>query len=77
MKIVLADIDNTAELLTHLGKGDEVLDIGCNDGTLLASYKTRGIYKFGFDPAENLRLISRKVSHKVIPRFFWIRIVFH
>src|SRR5438128_9821341 len=36
----LADIANTAETLTHLQSGETVLDIGCNDGTLLSSYKT-------------------------------------
>ncbi len=70
MRDALADIANKAEALIHLKAGDTVLDIGCNDGTLLDSYKTGGIYKVGFDPAENLAPLSRKVADKVIVDFF-------
>lgn len=70
MRDALADIANKAEALIHLKAGDTVLDIGCNDGTLLDSYKTGGIYKVGFDPAENLATLSRKVADKVIVDFF-------
>jgi NDP-4-keto-2,6-dideoxyhexose 3-C-methyltransferase len=70
MRDALADISNKAETLMHLGEGDAVLDIGCNDGTLLGSYKTGGIYKIGFDPAENLTIFSKKVADKVIADFF-------
>ena len=70
MKNALADIARTAERLIHLQAGDCVLDVGCNDGTLLASYETQGIFKIGFDPAENLAVFSRKVADKVIIGFF-------
>lgn len=70
MRDALADIANTAELLMHLREGDSVLDIGCNDGTLLASYKTGGVYKIGFDPAENLAPLSRKQADKIVSDFF-------
>jgi len=70
MRSALADIANTAERLMNLRAGDAVLDIGCNDGTLLASYKTQGIYRVGFDPAENLAVVSRKVADRVISSFF-------
>jgi len=70
MRLALADISNTAETLMRLQAGEAVLDIGCNDGTLLASYKTGGIYRVGFDPAENLAPLSRQVADKVIIGFF-------
>jgi 2-polyprenyl-3-methyl-5-hydroxy-6-metoxy-1,4-benzoquinol methylase len=70
MQMALTDISNKAESLVHLREGDAVLDVGCNDGTLLASYKTRGIYKIGFDPAENLAPLSRQVADQVITDFF-------
>ena len=70
MRKALADIANTAERLTNLQAGDVVLDIGCNDGTLLASYKTHGIYRMGFDPAENLAVFSQKVADRVVTGFF-------
>jgi 2-polyprenyl-3-methyl-5-hydroxy-6-metoxy-1,4-benzoquinol methylase len=70
MQKALADITNRAELLIHLKSGDVVLDIGCNDGTLLQSYKTTGIYKVGFDPAQNLVQYSRKVADLIISDYF-------
>jgi NDP-4-keto-2,6-dideoxyhexose 3-C-methyltransferase len=70
MRNALADIANTAETLLSLQAGDAVLDIGCNDGTLLASYKTKGIFRIGFDPAENLAAFSREVADRVVNGFF-------
>lgn len=70
MRDALADIANTAERLIHLREGETVLDIGCNDGTLLASYKTGGVFKVGFDPAENLATWSRQVADRIITGFF-------
>ncbi len=70
MRSALAEISRHAEELIHLQAGDAVLDIGCNDGTLLGSYRTPGIQKIGFDPAENLAVHSRKVADRVIVGFF-------
>jgi SAM-dependent methyltransferase len=70
MRTALADIANTAEQMMNLKAGDAVLDIGCNDGTLLASYRTQGIFRIGFDPAENLAEFSRKVADRVCTGFF-------
>ncbi len=70
MRSALADIANTAERLLQLQAGDAVVDIGCKDGTLLASYLTPGVYRIGFDPAENLAVFSRKIADKVINGFF-------
>ena len=66
----LREIANISESIIHLKDGDTVLDIGCNDGTLLNSYITKGIYKIGFDPAQNLAQISRKVVDKLITDYF-------
>ena len=70
MRNALSDIAYKAEHLVHLKEGDSVLDIGCNDGTLLAVYRTRGIYRIGFDPAKNLAIYSKKVADKLIVDFF-------
>jgi NDP-4-keto-2,6-dideoxyhexose 3-C-methyltransferase len=70
MRNALRAIASTAEQLMPLHKSDAVLDIGCNDGTLLSSYQTMGIYKIGFDPAANLAILSRKVADQVISDFF-------
>ena len=70
MRSALADISCKSEQLMHLKEGDSVLDIGCNDGTLLASYKTGNLFKAGFDPAENLAPFSRKVADYIVTDFF-------
>jgi SAM-dependent methyltransferase len=38
----------------HLGEADLVIDIGCNDGTLLHGFKCHGVQTLGVDPAANL-----------------------
>ena len=70
MRNALAEIANMSEKLIHLEKKDAVLDIGCNDGTLLGAYITDGIYKFGFDPADNMAQYSNIIADKVIVDFF-------
>ena len=69
MRDALADIANKAETLIHLKDGDAVLDIGCNDGTLLASYRTGGIVKVGIDPS-NVAELARKIADKLVIDFF-------
>ncbi len=54
MKKALRNITEQIESLIHLQKGDTVLDIGANDGTLLASYGVEGIKLVGCEPADNL-----------------------
>lgn len=46
----LIEITTEAEKIINLKQGDIVVDIGCNDGTLLASYRTHGLIHVGFDP---------------------------
>lgn len=70
MRDALGDISRTAAKLVRLQAGDSVLDIGCNDGTLLASYAVPGVYKIGFDPAQNLAVFSRATADKIIIGFF-------
>lgn len=70
MRAALADLAQTSERLIHLSPGEAVLDIGCNDGTLLRSYQTPGIFRIGFDPALNLTEHSRSVADVVLPTFF-------
>ena len=48
---------------------ESVLDIGCNDGSLLDVYKGLGINTYGIDPAENLFKDSSK-KHKIACEYF-------
>jgi NDP-4-keto-2,6-dideoxyhexose 3-C-methyltransferase len=52
MREELADIASKGDQI--LRSGDVVLDIGCNDGTLLNSYQTKDIHRAGFDPSKNM-----------------------
>lgn len=52
-------------------RGDVVLDIGCNDGTLLACYpQAFELIKVGIDPAENLALEAQKHCQHHATSFF-------
>lgn len=50
-------------------KVDSVLDIGCNDGSQLNAFKSRGSKTYGVDPAENLYHLSSK-NHNVVCGYF-------
>ena len=54
MRAALRDVSGTIEEMIELNSGDVVLDIGANDGTLLATYEAKGIHRVGCEPADNL-----------------------
>lgn len=49
--------------------GKTVLDIACNDGSQLDSYKSLGFDTYGIDPANNLFELSSK-KHKIVCDYF-------
>ena len=53
----------------YTGITGTVLDIGCNDGTQLNSFKDLGFNTYGIDPAENLHDRS-SANHTVVCDFF-------
>ncbi len=65
----LKSIARKAVSLLRCSKGDIVLDIGCNDGTLLRYYN-RGLYRVGFDPAQNLKKYAEKNADLIITDYF-------
>jgi SAM-dependent methyltransferase len=69
MRDNLAGIANMAEGIAGLKAGDLVLDIGCNDGTLLKSYRTEGIKRLGIDPS-NVVSHARAAGLQVVNDFF-------
>lgn len=52
--------------------GKTVLDIACNDGSQLDSYKSLGFNTYGIDPATNLFELSSK-NHKIICDYFNVK----
>jgi NDP-4-keto-2,6-dideoxyhexose 3-C-methyltransferase len=59
------------ESYTKLGKGDVVLDIGCNDGTLLNAYGAgRGLTRIGMDPSAEKFKASYQRDIRVVYDFF-------
>ncbi len=70
MRRALADLVLRTCEIAKPARGDLVLDIGCNDGTLLRSYDIQGLYLVGFEPAENLVDEARKGTNWVFNEFF-------
>ncbi len=70
MRDALLDITKNAQKKSGLKSGDLVIDIGCNDGTLLRSYQIPGLDLIGFDPAENLLQFSSVGTKKIFNDFF-------
>lgn len=70
MRNALADIARQIEKRIALKHGDLVLDIGCNDGTLLRSYQKKGLKLAGFEPAKNLIPEARQGTDHIINEYF-------
>ena len=62
MRRQLLDVVDNALQWIRINDGDVVLDIGCNDGTLLSCYPSNfNLIKAGIDPAENLAREARRL----------------
>src|SRR5205823_8345538 len=70
MRKALEDIVLESCEIARPKSGDIVVDIGCNDGTLLRSYKIPGLRLVGFEPAKNLVEEARKGTEFVFNDFF-------
>lgn len=69
MKEELKGIVKEAISLIKLKDFDVVLDIGCNDGTLLSYYPSY-LIKIGIDPAKNLREYALKHADMIVTDYF-------
>jgi len=69
MRDALKEISDSVTSMVDLKAGETVVDIGCNDGTLLNSYSVEGLDKIGFDPAQNLTGIKGESFHRVADFF--------
>jgi NDP-4-keto-2,6-dideoxyhexose 3-C-methyltransferase len=65
----LHGIARGAETLAGPKAGDLIVDIGCNDGTLLDGYENRDLRFLGFDPSDVARYAIDK-GYEVVNDFF-------
>ncbi|MCX5709294.1 MAG: class I SAM-dependent methyltransferase [Candidatus Omnitrophica bacterium] len=70
MHKALKDIVDQAESMVKLNPQDTVLDIGANDGTLLAAYTIPGLKRVGCEPADNLVGLLREETEYVMHDFW-------
>ncbi len=66
----LNEIAQQAISKIKLNPNDIVIDIGCNDGTLLQNYKELSVRSVGFDPAKNMAQFSKQTGATIITEFF-------
>lgn len=66
----LNEIAKQAISKVKLNSDDIVIDIGCNDGTLLHNYKHLPVRLIGFDPAKNMIQFSKQTGATIITEFF-------
>ena len=66
----LAGIVAQARELVMLESNDVVLDIGCNDGTLLDCYNDAQVIRVGFDPSPNVAATAAAKGHQVAVDYF-------
>jgi hypothetical protein len=69
MRDALHDIVKSSQRFITLEPKDVVLDIGCNDGTLL-SFWPEEVYRVGIDPAANLRPFALRHCDSHVTGFF-------
>jgi SAM-dependent methyltransferase len=65
----LHGIAQAVERIVPLEAGDLVVDIGCNDGTLLDGYQSKGLRYVGFDPSDVARYAIEK-GYDVVRDFY-------
>lgn len=61
-------VKNTKKYIKNL-KGKSVLDIGCNDGSLLDLFKKKGCKTFGIEPTDAAKE-ARKKGHYILNSYF-------
>jgi SAM-dependent methyltransferase len=62
--------DGLAKVLSDFAEGELIVDIGCNDGLLLAKCNDMGAKTLGVDPAENIAELAREKGVDVHISYF-------
>lgn len=66
----LEGLATTVSTRFDLGADDLVVDVGCNDGTLLKGFQARDTTTIGVEPAANLAEMSRAAGINVVNAYF-------
>jgi hypothetical protein len=74
MRAALAELVSRTCEITKPAAGNLVVDVGCNDGTLLRSYSKPGLVLVGFEPATNLVEEAQKGTNWIFNDFFSARV---
>jgi hypothetical protein len=69
MRAALKDVVAAAQKFVSLSRGDAVLDIGTNDGTLLEFYP-KEMLRVGFEPAQTLAEEASAKGLIIVPDYF-------
>ena len=69
MRDALADVTRNIKAHSKLKDGDSILDIGCNDGTML-TYFPITMRRIGMDPAQNINRHALDSSITIIEDYF-------
>lgn len=59
LKAHLLDLSDLLVRRYQLGPDDLIIDVGCNDGTLLSGFRRHGVRALGVDPARNLAELTQ------------------
>ncbi len=70
MRDALKEVVEVIGEVVNLIPGDTVLDIGANDGTLLAAFDVPGLHRVGCEPADNL-IDSLRANADHVMHDFW------
>jgi SAM-dependent methyltransferase len=70
LKAHLHDLSDVVVQRFGLGPSHLVMDIGCNDGTLLSGFQRHGVRVIGVDPAANLAALSQQTGIERYVGFF-------
>ena len=70
MKGILEDVAKSGIEVDCLKKGDLILDIGCNDGTLLSFFQNKGYNLLGIDAAKNIKPNLKSTDFSFVSSFF-------
>lgn len=54
----------------YVKKNDKIIEIGCNDGTMLENFKIKELYSLGVDPSKNVANIAKNKKLNIINDFF-------